>query len=150
MTTLAAGTYGALKAYVEAQGLSIAVYKDVAPAEAKDTTTGLLKKPYCTALEDIAITPDSVEDGGPAQGGETYVTELAQLDLWMNWREKATDKSLEDRSLPRALHRKLDGCMLDLSPSRVYSVKVQNRTRLVERDNNIVHVAYTLQIRRQL
>ena len=154
MPTLAAGTYSALKAYIEALGLSIQVYKDAAPPETKDTTTGLLKKPYCTVIEGISLTSDSREDGGAAQGGSSYVTELVQLDLWMNWRDSA-GKSLESRtqgvtpSLADALYRKLDGCTLDLAPTRVYGCYVQNKIRLVERDNNIVHVAYTLAVRRQ-
>lgn len=149
MPTLAAGTYGALKAFVEAQGLSLAVYKDVAPPDTKDPVTGLLKKPFCTFAEDLSISTESREDGGAGAGGSTYVSELAQLDLWMSWRDSA-DKSLEDRTLAAALHRKLDGCTLDLAPTRVYNVAVQNRIRMVERDNHLVHVAYTLQIRRQL
>ena len=149
MPTLAAGTYGALKAYVEAQGLNISLYKDAAPPTTKDPVTGLLKKPYCTIIEDLSMTSDSRDDGGAGAGGSTYVSELVQLDLWMNWRDSA-DKSLEDRALPSAIHRKLDGCTLDLSPTRVYNVVVQNRIRLVERDNNVVHVAYTLAIRRAL
>jgi hypothetical protein len=147
MPTLAAGTYGALKAYVEAQGLSLAVYKDAAPPDTKDPATGLLRVPFCTVIEGISVTPTSRQDGGAAQGGTTYVTELAQMDLWMNWRDSA-DKSLENRTLAAALYRKLDGCLLDLSPTRVYKCYVQNWIRLVERDNRIVHVAYTLAIRR--
>jgi hypothetical protein len=158
MPTLAASSYGALKAYIEAQGLSLVVYKDAAPPETRNPPppngNGLIKAPYCTVIEGISVTPISREDGGAAQGGTTYVTELAQLDLWMNWRDLngtvtgTQDKSLESRTLGAALYRKLDGSQLDLAPTRVYKCYVQNWIRLVERDNNIVHVAYTLAIRR--
>ena len=149
MPTLAAGTYGALKAYIEAQGLSITVYKDAAPPTTRDPATGLLKAPYCTVIEDISMVPESRDDGGSGAGGSSYVAELVQLDLWMNWRD-SSDKSLENRTLGDALYRKLDGCTLDLAPTRVYAVHVQNKIRLVERDNNVVHVAYTLRVRRQV
>lgn len=149
MATLAAGTYGALKAYIEAQGLGVSIYKDAAPPSTTDPVTKLLKVPYCTVVEDVSATSDSREDGGSGSGGSSYITELVQLDLWMNWRDSA-DKSLEDRVLAASLHRKLDGCTLDLAPTRVYNVQVQNRIRLVERDNNLIHVAFTLAVRRQL
>jgi hypothetical protein len=138
---LAAGTYGAVKAYVEAQGLALVVYKDAAPPQAK--------LPYCTVIEDIANAATARDDGGSAQGGTTYVAELAQLDLWMSWRGK-DGKSLENRTLGAALHRKLDGCLLDLAPTRVYKAYVQNKVRMVERDTNLVHVAFTLAIRKAL
>lgn len=160
MPTLAAGTFGALKAFVEAQNLSVSVYKDEAPPSTRNPLppagNGLLKAPYCTVIEDVSAAVDSREDGGAGSGGATYINELVQLDLWMNWRDlDATvtgtkDKSLEDRALAASLHRKLDGCALDLAPTRVYNVTVQNRIRMVERDNNIVHVAFTLSVRRQL
>jgi hypothetical protein len=156
MPTLAGSTYGALKAYIEAQGLGISVYKDAAPPSRIDKATGLITgivKAYCTVVEGVSLTSDSREDGGVAQGGASYVIELVQLDLWMNWRD-SDGNSLESRtqgatpSFADALYRTLDGCTLDLAPTRVYRVVVQNRVRLVERDNNIVHVAFTLSVRR--
>lgn len=147
----AATTAGALKQYIESKGLGVAVERDAPPEDPQVTT---FKRPYITVQEDISITPDSDEDGGAANsagGGESYVTELAQVDLWMDWREKVAGDGLrESRTLARALHRALAGAALDQAPTRVYNVKVQNRIRLVERENNLVHVAFTLAIRRVL
>lgn len=141
---LAEGTYEALKAYIDGLNLSpgLVVYKDAAGEKAV--------RPYCTFMGDISATPDSTEGGGEAAGGTTYITELAQLDLWMNWWDQAANKSAESRTLPSALHRALAGCLLPLAPTRVYGVQVRNRIRLLERTANIVHVTYTLAIRRQL
>jgi hypothetical protein len=74
-----------------------------------------------------------------------------QLDLWMDWRESVPgDGKKESPTLTRTLHRLLAGATLDLAPTRVYGVLVQNRIRLVERDNNVVHQAFTLALRAKL
>lgn len=142
--TISASTAGALKAYIESKGLGLAVYKDVPPPDELGKT---IFPPYVTVSEGIAVTPVSDEDGGAGNGGESYVVELAQVDLWMAWRDQGNGRK-ESPALARSLHRILAGAMLDTSPARVYNVAVQNDLRLEERDNNLVHHAITLAINR--
>lgn len=143
---LAAGTAGAIKAYLESKSLGIPIFHDAPPPVQPNAPA--IVKPYITISEAIANTPDGDEDGGSAQGGTSYVVELAQVDLWDFWRETDGNGKKESRTLGPAIHRALAGALLDQSPTRVYGVTVRNHIRFEERDANIVHRAITLAIRR--
>lgn len=146
---MAASIYGALKAYLEAQGLGIAVYKDAPPTNVKDKTTGLLTAPYCVVTEDIALTPDKHGDGAATTGRE-----LVQLDLYQNWRDGA-DANKESPTLADAITVAIHGTRLQPSgtgqpPKTVYAVQQQGRVRTLERDTRLIRHAYTLAVDRSL
>lgn len=146
MPQLAESTAGAIKQYIEGLHLGLAVDRDRPPPDPKVTA---VKRPYVTVTEDIGMTHDGDEDGGAGQGGTSYVVELAQVDLWMDWRSSATNGGAkESRSLASTLHRAFAGAVLDLAPTRVYGVRVQNRLRLVDEIANVVQVSFTLAIKR--
>jgi len=145
MTTLNASTAGALKTLVESAGLGITAFRDRPVDELGINADGTLK-PYVTIHEELALVPDAGAEEDPDGTGK----ETAQLDLWQSWRVPATGAVAESYTLPRRLHAALKGAQLPSAPDRVYSVIVRNRIRLVERDENIVHHAYTLEIVRQL
>lgn len=150
---MAATIGGAIKAYLEAQGLGIAVYKDAPPQAVRDKATGRIVAPYCTYHEDIVpLRMRPMEDGGPANGGTAIVTQTFQLDLWQNWRA-ADDTNLESPTLADAITRLLHGSKLLPSgagapPVHVAGVRQVGRIRIEERDPRIVHHAYTLAIDR--
>lgn len=134
---MSASTAGALKTRIEAAGLGLSAFRD-RPVDGHAL-------PYVTIHEEIALVPDPGADDDPQGTGK----ETAQVDLWQQWRDPS-GALVENYSLPRQLHAALKGAPLDTAPDRVYGVKVINRIRLVERDENIVHHAYTLEISRQL
>ncbi len=151
---MAATTSGALKQLIEGAGLSLDVYQDRAPQ-----TDPPVKPPYVTITEEIALVPDRLEDGGPAQTvGAGSEAETAQVDLWQQWKNPATSGTgagqiTEDRLLPKKLRRVLHGADLGAigTPAqRVYACLVRNSVRLLEQDENLVHHALTLEIRRQM
>jgi hypothetical protein len=134
---LSASSAGAVKTLVESLGLGLAAYRDAPP---EDTAL-----PYVTVVEAIALTPDDSGDDGE---GATC-RELVQVDLWQKWRND--DKSLaESYSLADGLARGLHGGALNTAPTRAYGVRVQSVVRLVERDQNTVHHAITVEITRVL
>lgn len=140
---------GALKAYLEAKGLGITVFNDAPPVNTPRAGK-VGSPPYCTVAEDIALTMDPMEDGGPASGAEATGSEIIQLDLWQTWKD-GNDKRIESQTLANAISRALHGGLnltFGTPPTRVYGVLHRNRIRILERDNNIVHHAYTLDVRR--
>jgi hypothetical protein len=145
---MAATVYGAIKAYMEpklaAQNLSITgVFRDLPPEKTK--------RPYLTFLGGISLILDPREDGGPAGGSEATATEKGQLDLWQDWAD-SSGNTLETDPLADAVARLIDGANLSFGTptKRIYGVLLRNRTRLTERDNKIVHHAFTVDLRRAI
>lgn len=135
---MASDTAGALKAFIESQGLSLAVYHDQAP---DDQTL-----PYVVILDDLAFVPDKLEDGAVSTGVETV-----QIDLWQQWRDPTTNNKVESKLLPRQLVRALQGSHLLTSgtgqpPTTVYALLVRNMIRMPELDENKVHHAITAEV----
>jgi hypothetical protein len=137
---MAASTTGALKAFLEAQGLGISVYRDQAPAGTA--------RPYLTVNEAVAVTMDPLEDGAAST-----VVEEATVDIWMDWKNPATGALSESYTLPGAVIRAIHGARLasiGTSPSQVvYGILVRRAgPRIVEMEENsgsgIVH--YVLQL----
>lgn len=134
---MAATTSGAIKAYLEAQGLGVAVYRDAAPAD-----TAL---PHITVREGLIVVPDL--DGAYDTGVSHTVIEDVQVDLWQTWRD-GNGRPAEDYALPGALTRALRAAGLTAAPTRVYGVTVLSAVRLLEDDENVVHHAVTVRVRR--
>lgn len=133
---MSATSAGALKAFLETQGLGLSFYRDGAPEGQA--------KPYGTVVEAIAITPDQSGDAGTNPTGR----ELAQVDLWQAWRDPTTKAIVESTTLPGAVFRALHGGRLSTAPTRVYGMVVQSMVRQLERENNVVHTSITVEIRR--
>ena len=136
---MAASLAGAVKAHIEAQSLGIAVFRDSAP----DNT----EYPYITILEDISTVPDGVFNAYDDPQG--HVSELVQVDIWQQSRNAAKVK-VESYTLPDAVMKALHGTLLPTAPKQVSGCQVVSRTRLLEPENNIVHTALTVQVRRVL
>lgn len=134
---MAATTAGAVKALIETFGLAVPVYRDTAP----DGQAA----PYITVSEAVAVT---VEPSGDFGGGDTYVTELAQVDVWQPTRNPDMTVG-ESYTLTPTLLRGLQGGLLN-APTHVYGMSVDSHLRLVERDTNITHTAITVRLRRKL
>jgi hypothetical protein len=139
---MAQTTAAALKVLIESLGLGLAAYGD-RPSQGTP-------RPYVTILEEIALVPDPMEDGGPSTAVET-----AQVDLWQDWRDLTpgpTEGNLkENYTLAPALKRGIHGQRLQLiGTSVVYMVLVRHSVRSVEEDGNAVHHAVTVEIHRQL
>jgi len=142
---MAASTSGALKAYIEAAGLSLAGYRDEAPDGAS--------LPYTTILEAIALVPDPADN---AYNGEAHAgRETVQVSLWQQWRNPSTKAITESYSLPGALVRALNGAVLATSgsgapPTHVWGLRVVSMVRIPEHDNNRIQHAITLEVLRDL
>lgn len=128
---MAATSSGAVKAFLEAQGLGVAVYRDVAPASAV--------LPYVTVQEGISLVP---EDHGD-HGADAAVTELVQVDLWQA-------QGAETYTLPDAVVGALHGAVLTQHPKHVYGCVVRSAVRLIEPKTNDVHLAITTALRRAI
>lgn len=135
---MAATTGGALKAYIEGLGLSISVYRDRAPTN--------LAPPYVTVDESLSVIPDSLEDATYSTGVET-----ATVHVWMPWKNQSTGALAESQTLVRDIVRGLQGHSLPAAPTRAYAVLVQHQgPRMVDEEENVVHVPITVEIWRQL
>lgn len=145
---MSATTAGALKTLIEAGGLGLAVYRDGAPSapgpDGKPTATVPL--PYVTLREAVAVFPDP---GTAFDAIGATTRETAQVDLWQTWRNLDTLKPAEQYGLADSLVRLLHGAALPSAPRHVYGVTVTGRRRLIEADDNVVHDAITVQIRRE-
>lgn len=135
---IAQTTADALKILIENLGLNLTVYRDQAPPRTA--------RPYVEVTEVIALAPDPLEDAAPSTALETV-----QVDLWQNWKVKATTAEVEDPALAPALIRGIHGQRLpSIGTSIVYMVRVAHSIRLFEPDENIVHHAITVEINREL
>lgn len=129
----------ALKALIESLELGIEAYRDDAPQG--------VARPYVTITEQIALVPEPMEDGGLGP-----VAEMCAVDLWQDWRDLATDTVVENYTLAPALVRGMHGQRLNTIGTKTpYVVLVVGPSpRLLERDENIVHHALTVEIYREL
>lgn len=110
------------------------MYRDRAP---KGTAL-----PYITVSEAIAVVPDTLEDGAAST-----VRETASVDVWMTWKNVTDGSMAESYSLPGAVLRALQGQPLTAAPTHVYAVVVTHMgPRLVDEEENVVHVPITVEI----
>lgn len=137
---MAANTANAIKALIESLGLGVTVYRDRAPAG--------IAPPYVTVIEAISVTSDpqfnSFDDS------DHHVVELAQVDVWQPWKDSARDGIAETYTLADALASALDGARLPDSPNRVAGMRLTGMVRLLEPDENLVHHALTIELRRTM
>lgn len=135
---MAVSTAGALKAQIESLGLSITVYRDRAPEK-----TAL---PYAVVTESIATVPDALEDGAVSTGKETV-----SIDVFQQWKNPTTGVLSENRGLPDAIVRGIQGQSLKSAPTRAYSVIVKTSRRLPpEEEENLTHSNITAVVWRVL
>lgn len=134
---MAATTAGAIKAFLEAQGLGVSVYRDIASPGAT--------LPYVTVRESVSVTVDPHGDFAA-----TGVTELAQVDIWQEWRSTTTRGVSESYTLADDVIERLHGAVLSAAPTHVYGSRVIGSSRLLEQEENVVHTAITLEIRRDI
>lgn len=134
---MAASISGALKALIEAAGLSLTVARD-------DFGEGTPTGRYVTVSEAVSVTTDRLGD----IGSDDPVTELVQVDLWQPWRAAVPGDPAESYGLADDLHQVLHGARLTAAPMNVRSCTVDGVQRLVERDSNTVHHAFTLRLKR--
>lgn len=135
---MSATTSGALKAYIEALGLSLSVSRDRVADNAS--------LPYVTVTEAIAVVDDHHGDLGSLTSADA-VTETAQVSLWEQWRG-ADGRPVETYGLPDTLAKALRRWQGTVAGRRVYGVSQVNRVRLLDAEANVVQHAYTLTIRR--
>lgn len=136
---MAASISGSLKALIEAAGLGLAVFRDDAGSAATGTA-------WVTVAEALSVTRDRLGDEGAADA----LTELVQVDLWQPWRQDpVTGGPAEDYDLADQLFSVLHGAQLSDAPVLVRSCTVDSVVRLVERESNLVHHAFTVRLRRE-
>ena len=138
---MAASSSGALKAKIEALGLSLSAYRDN-PPEGQAL-------PYVTIHEWISVTTDESGDNGDGATGR----ELVQVDLWQQYRDPTTKALTESYTLAGDLAQGLHGAQLaNVGDSRVYGCRVRDAVRLLEPDgeNKVVHHAITVELSRVL
>jgi hypothetical protein len=134
---MAATTAGALKALIESLGLGISAYRDEAPAGTA--------RPYCTIIEELVMVADASEDGKAGT-----VAETCQVDLWQDWHDMTTGGVKESYTLAPAVRRGIDGARIAAIGTAVpYIALVRHSLRLLEPDENLVHTALTVEVRRQ-
>jgi hypothetical protein len=138
---VAASTAGALKAYIESLGLSLAVYRGKKPEAEKVAR-------WVEVTEDISTVPDGVFNAFDDPDG--HVSELAGVDLYQRRMNPATGANAESYTLPDALTKALNGARLVSAPTHVVGVTVVGRNRVPDPDTNVVHHALTVQIKRTL
>ena len=137
---MAATTAGAIKTFLEAQGLGVTVYRD-RPADQS--------LPYMSVQEAIVVTPNRDGDYGDTSAEQT-VTEQAQVDVWQQWRNPTTRAVTESYTLADTVARKLHGAVLSAAPTLVNGCRVISSVRLVEAEENTVHTALTVELSRVL
>lgn len=133
---MAASSAGAVKAKIEGGGLSLSAFRDEAPEGQS--------YPYATIREAISV----VGEFNPLSDNPPHVSELVQVDLWQQWRHPTTRAVTESYTLAPALFALLHGTRLPAAPKFTYQVSVESMVRMLERNDNLVHHALTLRIRR--
>jgi hypothetical protein len=134
---MAATTAGALKALIEAGGLSLAAYRDDAPKDAV--------LPYVIVHEGIALVPSPTDSRFDRAGGRPSGEETVQVSLWQQWRDSG-GVMVESYTLPDALAELLDGAVLTASPKHTWGVRFISSRRLPERSSNLVQHAMTVEV----
>lgn len=140
---MSATSSGALKALIEAAGLKISAYRDDLPK--------LAAMPCVTIDENVATSPERHGDTGDPNGhaGES---ELVTVHLWELWRD-TEGKPAERYELVRDLKRVLRTARpFEYGPSdapiRCYGLRIDGHARIVEDEDNVVHHALTVTLRR--
>lgn len=136
---MSATTAGALKAWLESQGLGVPWFRDRAPANQP--------LPYGTIDEGIAITEDAAFNS--FDDPEGHVVEVATVHLWEQWRDPATGALTESPTLADAVFLALKGKRPTTAPTWVGGMTADRR-RIPEEANNAVHNAFNVTIRRTL
>lgn len=146
---------GALKAWLETQGLGVPVFRRHAPPRDPANPANPYPLPYVTIQEGIASIAHVHEDGGRAQGGFTPVVEELQVDLWM-YEEDPTAAGAgrkEVYSLTYQLAAALDGAPLGTfgtPPIRIYGCVLTDGPReLPDPDPNLIRKMYSVGIWRE-
>src|ERR1700694_3479502 len=135
---------GALKTFLEAQGLGLAVYTDRPPPR------GHVSHPYCIVTGDINLVLDKLEDSAASTGAEEV-----QLDLYQQWRN-ANDQVLESPTLADAITDSLEGSRIGATYGAgatakiIYAVLQRARRRLLNENERIVRHIYQLDVVRQV
>ncbi|OPC79937.1 hypothetical protein B4N89_02340 [Embleya scabrispora] len=138
---MAATTAGAIKAHVEALGLSLPMFRD-GPRPGQPL-------PYGVVTEGISIAqPLSSRGDFGDPDAEVVVTEQVQVDLIQQARDSA-GRNTERYDLPGLLYRGLHGAQLTQAPGHVYGVRVLSMGRDPIVDNVVRHVLQ-LQLDRDL
>lgn len=140
---MSATSSGALKAIIEAAGLTISAYRDDMPQ--------LAVMPCVTIDENVATSQERHGDSGDPAGhhGES---ELVNVHLWELWRD-GEGKAAERYELVRGLKKALRTARPfiygpDAAPVRCYGIRVDGHARIVEDENNVVHHTITCTLRR--
>lgn len=128
---------GCFKVLIEGSGLSLSAYRDDAGPSVTDST-------WTTISEGISTTRVPLGD----HGGDDPVTELVQIDLYQPWRAQTPGDPAEDYTLADELYGVLNGALLVDPPMPVRSVTVDSYPRLLEKESNLVHHAYTVRVER--
>jgi len=153
---MALTTSSALKQFIEQQGLSLSVYQDQAPDGTlliTPNTAAGLPSPYVTVDEALPVIPDQLEDGVA-----TTVKEHVTVHVWMAWKNLLAPNTprMEDPALAGKIAKALHGSRLLTSgsgapPTTVYGVLVHSiGPRILERDENVVHVPIWVEVWRNL
>lgn len=137
---MAANTANAIKAYIETLGLGVSVYRDRAPIN--------IAPPYITVVEAISVTPERAFNS--FDDAEKHVVELAQVDVWQAWHDASGYGIAESYTLADAVAKALDGALPTSPPTRVMGMRLTGMVRLLEPEQNIVHHALTVEVRRTL
>lgn len=146
---MAATTGGALKALLEAAGLGISVFRDRAPEGRTLVNAAGTATPYVTVFEGVSVVPDPAFNS--FDDDEHHVIELAQVDVWQQWRDPQTGAVTESYTLPAAVAAALNGARLSAAPTHVSGVVLRDGPRrLLELEENVVHHAITVEVRRTL
>lgn len=152
---MAATAAGALKAWLESQGLGVPVFRRHAPARDPNDPNSPYPLPYVTLAEGIAAPTEGQEDGGSALGGSSPVNEQVQVDLWM-YEEDPTATGggrTESYALPYQLAAALGGANLGSfgTPARrIYGCILRDGPREIPdpSDPNLVRKVYLVEIKR--
>lgn len=140
---MSASTGGAIKALIEGADLGLAGYRDEAPPQAS--------LPHCVIFEDITTTlhdVDNPHDRGASGTDKHVLIETVQVELRQAWRDPPKGPVTESASLVDSLLRTLDGASLATAPTRVWSVLVTSRLRLLDKNANTVRHVFTLDVLR--
>jgi hypothetical protein len=148
---MAASTAGAVKAYVEAQGLGVAAYRDGAPTNDDGTVSAAY--PHLVIQEGIAYSPNADGDFGDQSAVRT-VTELVQCDLYQLARTLIAGQPGSANAEAYPLHgdvvAALHGAKLGaIGDQRVHGCLVRSGRRWPIADNIVRHTI-DLEIRREL
>lgn len=144
---MSASTSTAIKSLIESSGLHLAAYRDVAPEGTTVWNPGAGPTPFVTVTEAIAVTPSSIN--APLTGeAVSVVSEVAQVSLWQAWRDPDSDsrRIVESMALPDELVALLHGGRLVTAPTHVWAMYVRSSRRLLEREENVVQHALTVEL----